>query len=137
MKIAPPWRVAMALLKRATTPADRWLALFLALAIVALGWLTKQPAGATVTVFVNNRAVKTLNLFQKQSIQVDGRLGPVTIETGDGHARLLEYQSPRLIGTRTGWIQSAGAIAACVPCRVVIQINTAPTTTPEYDAIAQ
>jgi hypothetical protein len=107
---------------------DRWIAALAALGIVAM--FVVQPmvtAGTQVQVFRENQLLHTLDLAQETRHTVAGRLGPVVIEIASGRARIVEYQSPRMIGTRTGWIQHSGTVAACVPCGILIRIESPPT----------
>ena len=127
----------IALLVRATTPADRWLMALAGVAILALAWrVSATPAGGLAVVHRENRPLLTLALDQDRSVRVPGRLGEVTVQVKNGQVRLLEYVSPRLIGTRTGWIGHVGETTACVPCGILIQVAGDRTGTPEFDAIA-
>jgi hypothetical protein len=110
------------LLKKATVPADRWVMVVTALLIIAFV-VKPQGAGDEVSIHKDNQLLMTLTLNSDSQTQVKGRLGMVKIEVKDGQARLLEYSSRRLIGTRTGWIKNSGEIAVCVPCGILIQIK--------------
>lgn len=126
---------AVALLRRATTPADRWLAGVLALAIVihlAAPW--SEP-GREIQVYRENLLVATLALTGPNRIEVSGKLGPVVVEVQTGSARILEYASPRMIGLRTGWITRRGQVAACVPCGVFIQVAGGATDQGDPNAL--
>lgn len=112
------------LMWRATTIADRWLIVSTALLISSAAWhLATRPAGQRAVVHRDNHPVLTLSLANNQKTQVEGRLGPVAIQVQDGQIRLLEYASPRMIGTRSGWISASGAILACIPCGILIQVE--------------
>ncbi|MEO5347166.1 MAG: NusG domain II-containing protein [Magnetococcus sp. YQC-9] len=111
------------LIQRATTPMDRWLMGVSALAILAGMFLTVSRPGQSAVVMRDNRPVLRLALDRDIRTEVEGRLGPVVIQVEQGRIRLLEHRSPRMIGTRTGWIQGAGRTAACVPCGVVIRVE--------------
>ena len=129
------------ILWRATTPADRWTMGLSALLIGGFaGYLALRPAGQQAVVQRDNQTVLTLALTQNQQVEVAGRLGPVAIQVQDGRVRLLEYASPRLIGTRTGWIVASGAMVACVPCGILIRVeggNTGHPQTDHFDGIAR
>lgn len=114
----------LALLRRATGPADRAVVGCSALAILLLGWQSTLAApGREAVIHRDNRPLMTLPLDHDRRLTVDGRLGPVAVEVAAGRIRLLEYASPRMIGTRSGWIGDAGEIAVCVPCGILIQVN--------------
>ena len=109
---------------RATTRTDRWLVFMTGLLIViTLIYSVSRPRGAIVVIIRDNQPVLTLSLAIDQQTQVNGRLGPVTIQIHNNRVRLLEYNSPRQLGMRRGWISSSGAILACVPCGILIQID--------------
>jgi len=111
------------LLKQATGPADRWLMALSAITLIAFAGVRPGGVGEEVIVHLDNQKLMVLSLKKDSSTNIDGRLGPIKIEVKSGRARLLEYKSLRLIGTRTGWIKSSGEIAVCVPCGVLIQIQ--------------
>ncbi|MBF0142328.1 MAG: NusG domain II-containing protein [Magnetococcales bacterium] len=134
-------------LRGATTPWDRWLIGVSAIGIVLLGYqqrLTATPGGEVV-VLRDNRAVRVLPLDREAWVEVEGKLGRVKVETRRGGARLLEYRSPRLIGTRTGWITRTGQVAACVPCGIMLVLRGSPAVSGEgisppgerFDALAE
>lgn len=109
---------------RATTRADRWLVFMTALFIaITLIYSVTRPKGATVVILRDNQPVLTLSLAIDQQTQVSGRLGPVTIQIRNNAVRLLEYNSPRQIGMRSGWISSSEAMLACVPCGILVQVT--------------
>jgi hypothetical protein len=131
------------LVKQATGPADRWFMVISALALITYAWVSQAGVGEAVTIHRNNQPIMTLTLEKESTTEVEGRLGPVKIEIKNGRARLLEYNSLRLIGTRTGWIQDQGEIAVCVPCGILIQIQGGANPAsqnrgrPSYDGIAR
>ncbi|MBF0447699.1 MAG: NusG domain II-containing protein [Magnetococcales bacterium] len=110
-------------LAEATQPADRWIMLFSALTLAAYAWSTTGQVGERAVILRDNQPLMTLQLNKNNLIDVEGRLGPIKIEVNKGRVRLLEYASPRMVGTRTGWIQHSGEIAVCVPCGILIQVQ--------------
>ncbi|MBF0194562.1 MAG: NusG domain II-containing protein [Magnetococcales bacterium] len=130
------------LLKKATYPADRWVMAISAIILIALV-IQPHRAGDEVSIYKDNQLLMNLSLNSDSITPVEGRLGEVKIEVKDGQARLLEYSSLRLIGTKTGWIKNRGEIAVCVPCGILIQIkgDKKPATTEQkeklFDGIAR
>ncbi|MBF0359178.1 MAG: NusG domain II-containing protein [Magnetococcales bacterium] len=110
------------LLKQATGPADRWVMVLSGLVLIAVV-ARPEMVGKQVNIHRDNQLLMTLTLNSDSITQVAGRLGEVKVEVKAGRARLLEYRSQRLIGTRTGWIKNSGEIAVCVPCGILIQNN--------------
>ncbi|MEO5332035.1 MAG: NusG domain II-containing protein [Magnetococcus sp. YQC-5] len=128
----------LALLRRGSTVGDRWVMVLTGLGIVTLGMAMSAEPGRRAQVLRDNRPLLMLPLDRDVTTQVEGRLGPVTIQVEKGRIRLLEYNSPRLIGTRTGWIQGAGQTTACVPCGILVQVEGhAKRSSTELDAVAQ
>ncbi|MEO5365006.1 MAG: NusG domain II-containing protein [Magnetococcus sp. WYHC-3] len=129
--------------RRATTAADRWL--LGGSALLLLWWISapRPPPGDLLLVHSPLAAPQWLPLTPPREVTVAGRLGPVIIQLEPGRARLREFASARLIGTRTGWITHRGQMAACVPCGVMIQLpgavgDAAGGETPDaFDALAQ
>ncbi|MBF0178431.1 MAG: NusG domain II-containing protein [Magnetococcales bacterium] len=127
------WRLAL----RATNTTDRWVILISALAIAALMVAMMRMPGNRATVYRDNQPILTVAMDRDLTTEVTGRLGPVRIQVEGGRIRLLEYDSPRMIGTRTGWIRDAGGTTACVPCGILIRVEGEPEgTTREFDAVA-
>lgn len=125
---------------RASTPTDRFVLGISAAGILSSGWLITSEPGKRAVVFRDNRPVMTLALDQDRKQEVSGRLGPVIIQVEQGRVRLLEYQSPRMIGTRTGWIQGAGRATACVPCGVLVRVEgqkKESASAHEFDAVSE
>ena len=112
-----------ALLREATTVGDRWLMALSALTLLAFLWSGSGVVGSEVIIHRDNQPLMTLALGRDSIVTVASRLGPVKIEIKAGRVRMLEYNSPRLIGTKTGWIQHSGEIAVCVPCGILLQVQ--------------
>ncbi len=126
---------------RATTRADRWV---MALSLLLIGglasYLALRPAGQQAVIQRDNQTVLTLSLTRDQQTEVEGHLGPVVIQIKEGRVRLLEYASPRMIGTRSGWIAQSGAMVACVPCGILIRVTGGQadhSSDNHYDGIAR
>ncbi|HIJ85345.1 MAG: hypothetical protein HW380_756 [Magnetococcales bacterium] len=129
--------------RRCTHASDRWLILISALGVLGpcLWTLRDQPERMVI---IRDADAKEIQwpLDRNTVIEVRGRLGPVQVEIRDRRVRLLEYQSPRLLGTMTGWIEKSGQLTACVPCAVIVQVkaltsdgeSSSPTG---YDGIAR
>ncbi|MBF0611653.1 MAG: hypothetical protein G8345_07035 [Magnetococcales bacterium] len=125
------------LLRRAVTPWDGGVLLVTATGIVVAILLPFLTPASHATVVVDNQPRMQLDLRQDGLYGVEGHLGQVAIEVAHQRVRLLEYASPRMIGTRSGWIGANGQMVACVPCRVVIQVHGSSTEEGGYDAISR
>ncbi|MBF0135687.1 MAG: NusG domain II-containing protein [Magnetococcus sp. DMHC-1] len=131
------WDRFPGLLGRVTTPGDRWVMAGTACMILGLGVILYGHPGSRLELFRDNRLEMTLPLDEHRTVRIAGRLGPVTVEIVQGQARLREYQSPRMIGTRTGWIRNSGQVAACLPCGVLIKVTGEADASSRFDAIAE
>ncbi|MBF0347823.1 MAG: NusG domain II-containing protein [Magnetococcales bacterium] len=127
--------------RQCTNATDRWMAFVTALGILVpcLWTLRGQSDGMVVIRDALSHEI-VWPLRRDTVMEVAGRLGPVRVEVRDHRVRLLEYQSPRLVGTMIGWIARPGQLTACIPCGVVIQIKGQgkddPSSTPDhYDGI--
>ena len=102
------------------TRADRIL---LALVICALPFLYKslwyqgQPA-SHLQLQTGNQAAITAPLSPDRRLRIPGPLGDSVIETSRGQARFLSSPCRGQVCVHTGWLQSAGEIAACLPNRI-------------------
>lgn len=72
------------------------------------------------------------SLQHDQDIYMDGRLGESHIQIKSGRVRFIESPCPNKICIRHGWLKRQGAVSACVPNQVMINITGADQ---EYDAI--
>ncbi|MGN7610776.1 NusG domain II-containing protein [Magnetococcales bacterium HHB-1] len=122
-----------------TTLADRLFMIISALLLLILPLLHHQTPGAWLRIHRPGAIIDTYALNEDRLISVTGLLGVVRVEIKKNKARLQEFRSPRLIGTRTGWIQHQGEHAVCIPCGVLIEIRREdhdhqPSS---FDAIAQ
>ncbi|MEG3638193.1 NusG domain II-containing protein [Magnetococcus sp. PR-3] len=125
------------LIRRATSMMDLCIAGG-SLGILLFFMLFATQEGANrVEVHQNNQLVQTLALDKETQLELQGLLGRVIIEVKPGAARLREYDSPRMIGVRTGWISGGGRMAICVPCGIFIRIPPAQAQDNTYDAVAR
>nr|CRH07831.1 conserved exported protein of unknown function [Candidatus Magnetococcus massalia] len=128
------WRYLL----QATSWTDRWIVVVGLFSVVLLLTMPLSAMGQMVEIYLHNQKVATLPLDQQHRQQVVGNLGPVTIEIDpEQGARLQEFESPRMVGVRQGWIQRGGEMAICVPCGVFIRIPLVDPAATPYDALAQ
>ncbi|MBF0110976.1 MAG: NusG domain II-containing protein [Magnetococcales bacterium] len=104
--------------------SDRIVAAVSALGIVAACLWTVLGQPERVVVIRDAQGRESVWPIDRDSVQkIAGRLGPVTVEIRGQRVRLLELNSPRLIGTLTGWIERSGQVTACIPCGVLVQVK--------------
>ena len=61
---------------------------------------------------------------ESRSYTLQGKNGPFTVETKDGHIRILESTCPDKFCVKRGWISSPGETIICVPYEVIIYFDT-------------
>ncbi|CAI2718922.1 NusG domain II-containing protein [Nitrospina watsonii] len=106
------------------TRADKILIACLFAANLALfsGIDYTRTAGDWVVIEVSQKEVQRLPLGKNQLVHVTGPLGETEVETHDGKARILKSPCHRKLCIKSGYIQYADRIAACLPNRVVVRI---------------
>ncbi|MGD2136714.1 MAG: NusG domain II-containing protein [Gammaproteobacteria bacterium] len=116
------------------TRADRIL-LFLVLAALPFLYLHlwSEPDAATlvrITVTGNEPVMESLT--PDRTITAQGPLGESIIEINHGRARFVSSPCSGQVCVHTGWLDTGGAIAACLPNRISIQLLG---RYPRFDAI--
>ncbi|MCF8721205.1 MULTISPECIES: NusG domain II-containing protein [Nitrospina] len=106
------------------TRADKILIACLFAANLALfsGIDYTRTAGDWVVIEVSQKEVKRLPLKKNQLVHVEGPLGETEVQIQDGKARILKSPCSRKLCIKSGYIQYADRIAACLPNRVVVRI---------------
>ena len=93
------------------------------------GWyllLRKQPQGRTATVWIEGKAVMTIDLKAQdgQYISLEEQYGkPVHFSVKDGRVRFVDVDCPDQICVNTGWISEEGQTAICMPNKVSLTID--------------
>ncbi len=107
------------------TVADKVLILVLVLAVGAstFGVHLSTGEGKTVLVRQNGSIVYTLNLHEQRTLTLQGRLGPVEIQTANGRVAIIHSSCPNHICVRTGWRSKAGEVIVCVPNNIFVRIS--------------
>ncbi|NOX07910.1 MAG: NusG domain II-containing protein [Gammaproteobacteria bacterium] len=72
------------------------------------------------------------SLQHDQDIYVTGPLGGSHLQIKSGRVRFVESPCPNKVCIRHGWLERQGAVSACVPNQVMINITG---DNQEYDAI--
>lgn len=117
-------------------PLD-WLLLT---ALVASGaWLTcdlfSSPAGERAMVWIDGRRAAWFPLGGPTATDtVQGALGPVVLEHGEGSVRVLRAPCPGHLCMRQGVVHRSGEKLVCVPSRVVVTIEGGTSAMEGIDA---
>lgn len=106
------------------TRADKILIACLFAANLALfsGIDYTRTAGDWVVIEVSQKEVQRLPLKENRLVHVEGPLGETEVQIQDGKARILKSPCSRKLCIKSGYIQYADRIAACLPNRVVVRI---------------
>jgi hypothetical protein len=64
----------------------------------------------------------TEELSPDRILHIHGPLGDSVIEVSDGRARFLSSPCRGQVCVRSGWLQAAGEIAACLPNRISMSL---------------
>lgn len=79
-----------------------------------------------------NNEPLTSELLHDRTLSVHGLLGDSVIEINQGRARFVSSPCRGQVCVHTGWLQSAGEIAACLPNRISLSLHGQH---PRFDAI--
>jgi len=71
-------------------------------------------------------------MYPDRRLQLEGPLGNSTVELRDGQARFLDSPCTGKVCIHSGWLNSTGEFAACLPNRISIQLLGMH---PRFDAI--
>ena len=116
----------VALARRHITAADAVLLLLLASVNGALYALPAKQAGhAGSMVELSNATTAekvSYPLSVDQTLQAQGRSGPITVEIRDQQVRFAEAPCSKKICIHAGWLRHAGQWAACLEGGVSLQV---------------
>jgi hypothetical protein len=73
---------------------------------------------------VDQQVVKRVSLAKNQIIPVEGRLGITRVEILDGRAHIHSSPCQNKVCIKSGFIQSTDRVAACLPNRVVLKVQS-------------
>lgn len=102
--------------------------LVLALALVLLPVLyfhfwNLGSRGEQVIIRSPNSSPQSYPLQQNRRIEVEGAKGPSIIEIHDGQVRFIDSPCQNKQCVLSGWLNSSGQIAACLPNGISIQVQ--------------
>lgn len=116
--------------------AGDWLVLLLAILLVgSLFWMTwQQDAAARVRVFQDGKLLGEYDLSAPRRIEASGPLGITVVEIDKGRVRIARDPSPRQYCVKSGWLDTTGQAAICLPNRTSIELVNREKR--PYDSIA-
>ena len=106
------------------TRADRILLLVVVCALPFLYARTWFGAGNPGYFQIQTGSDKPLTetLSADRTLHIQGPLGDSVIEVRHGHARFVSSPCRGQVCVQTGWLQSTGDIAACLPNRISLTL---------------
>lgn len=114
--------------------ADKILVILLLCISIAFILLRPKTESSYAEVYLKNERILTINLnTELKTYTIDGTLGTIIIEAGNGKIRVLEESSPKHICSRQGWVSKEGDTVICLPNEVVIKLGG----TKELDTIVK
>jgi len=121
------------------TPADCLLIAGLLLLVAGLFYRVGTAApGSRVIAVRDGNILFSAPLSETHETALEGPLGPTLLRVEGGEARILDSPCPHRICVRMGAIRNAGDLLACVPNRLVVQIEGQPPETPQaYDLLSR
>ena len=81
------------------------------------------PEGRIASIYVNNRELYRLSLFESRTLIVDGCIGETCIQIDKGQIWVEKAPCPYQICKRSGKISRPGEIIVCIPNRLLIRIR--------------
>ncbi len=78
--------------------------------------------GSWALIEVNQQETHRLPLSHNQIVHVQGTIGETEVEITDGKVRILRSPCSKKLCIKSGFIQYADKLAACLPNRVVVRI---------------
>jgi len=97
-----------------------------ALLVITLAFIAQidlsSRQGDWAVIEVDQKVVRRVPLARNQVISVEGRLGVTQVEIHDGRARIHSSPCQNKICVKSGFIQYADRLTACIPNRVVVKI---------------
>ncbi len=104
--------------------ADKILIGFILCTSIAIFFLRTTEKSNYAYVYLKNENILTINLNTKlKTYTVEGTLGSVIIEAGNGKIRVIEEKSPKHICSRQGWVSKVGDTIICLPNEIVIKLS--------------
>ncbi len=96
-------------------------AILLLTGAIAMFFFSSEKGGSA-TVSIDGKQVQTIDLSgeAKNYTFLDG---DIVLRVENGKIRFLEAHCPDLVCVHTGWLSIPGRVAACVPNRVIVQVE--------------
>lgn len=106
------------------------ISLILSLLSICFLFLTKKNGDKKVTVYRNNQVVLEIPLTkEKNTYQVDGKLGIVEITIQDYGVMVEKENSPKHLCSKQGFIKETYESIICLPNEIIVKISALDSDT--------
>lgn len=104
--------------------ADKIVILLLLGIGILFFFLKPKKKSSYAEVYLKNERILTIDLHTEiRTYTVNGTLGKVIIEAGEGKIRVIEENSPNHICSKQGWVSQVNDTIICLPNEVIIELS--------------
>ncbi len=120
------------------TGGDWLVVLFLLLlSLTGLAWIAAMPEGSRVLVTCGEELCFMAPLNQPRTVAIDGPLGQTRLVIDEQGVRITESPCPRKICVSMGSASNTSDLLACVPNRILVQIDGSAGEEKSYDLLSR
>ena len=92
--------------------------------VIGLLWIRFNPAeGQTISIFLENRELYRLLIFEDRTITVQGNIGETVVKIEHGKVWIESAPCPHQLCKNMGKISRSGEIIVCIPNKLLIRIE--------------
>lgn len=125
-------------LRNYLTRADWTVILLLAVVgLLGLALLWLAPPGRRIVVTDGERLLYQARLDQAGLVDIDGPLGTSRLRLDPDGARIVQAPCPLKICMQMGPVRRQGELIACVPNRILVQVEGGPREASRHDLISR
>lgn len=110
-------------------------------AVAAVAIFLRAPKGSIANIYLDGVCVESIDLSvvtEEYTLPFTGKSGVTDlVEVAPGKIRVKEADCPDQVCVQQGWIETGVAPVVCLPNALVIQIEDAPGSEPEVDAVVR
>ncbi len=111
--------------------------ILLSVSLAGIAWVASAPKGTHVVVTGGEQIIFTAPLDQLHSVDLDGPLGQTRLVIDNQGARIVSSPCPRKICISMGSARHTGDLLACVPNRIMVNIDSPSSKDAPYDLLSR
>lgn len=124
--------------QRRITPGDLLLAgMLLLIALTGLARMLMAPAGARVIVSDGEQVLYTAALDTPREVELEGPLGITRLKVEGGGVRIVDSPCPLKVCMGMGKVSRDGALLACLPNRILVEVVGPQDEEGSYDLLSR